>query len=301
MGWRTIYVEEAQNLSLYLDNIKITDGEQVYMVPIADVDMLLIDNYKLYMTVQLMCKLSENNVGVVICNKKRLPELMLNPLTGNYAAFKMQEWQLLTSLEFRGELWQAIVQGKISNQAEVLKRHNDDAGVLEKLTKFMSEVEIDDIGNREGLAAKLYFHNLYGDDFIRDADGKDSVNLALNYGYAIVRAAVARAVIAKGFIPTVGIHHRNIYNHFNLADDFIEPYRPLIDEWVYENMLDDFFVREKRLALINSLNRKILLGGKKYSILKSIPLYLDSIVRCYQAADVSKLLLPGSEIVEECE
>lgn len=301
MGWRTIYVEEAQKLSLYLDNIKIEDGEQVYMVPIADVDMLLIDNYKLYMTVQLMCKLSQANVGVVICNKKRLPELMLNPLTGNYAAFKMQELQLIASLAFRGELWQSIVKGKIGNQAAVLKRHKDNAHILGKLHQFADEVGPDDESNREGLAARLYFHSLYGDDFLRDTDGEDPLNLALNYGYAIVRAAVARAVAAKGFIPTLGIHHRNIYNPFNLADDFIEPYRPIIDEWVYENMQNDFFVREKRLALINSLNRKILLGGKKYSILKSIPLYLDSIVRCYQNADVSKLLLPGSEIVEECE
>lgn len=301
MGWRTIYVEEAQKLSLYLDNIKIEDGEQVYMVPIADVDMLLVDNYKLYMTVQLMCKLSQANVGVVICNKKRLPELMLNPLTGNHAAFKMQELQLIASLAFRGELWQSIVKGKIGNQAAVLKRHKDNAYILGKLHQFAEEVEPDDTGNREGLAAKLYFHSLYGDDFGRDADGEDPLNLALNYGYAIVRAAVARSVAAKGFIPTLGIHHRNIYNPFNLADDFMEPYRPLIDDWVYENMQNDFFVREKRLALINSLNRKILLGGKKYSILKSIPLYLDSIVRCYQNADVSRLLLPGSEIVEECE
>lgn len=301
MGWRTVYIEEAQKISLYLDNLRIEDGQQVYMVPLEDIEMLILDNYKLYMTAQLLCKLSQANVGVVICNKKRLPELMLNPLVGNYAAFKMQEMQLEAEPCFKGELWQAVVRGKIRNQHDVLQRHCADAAAIAKMEQFCNDVDIDDSGNREGLAAKLYFKKLYGKHFLRNTDGEDVQNIALNYGYAMLRSAVARSVIAKGFIPTLGIHHRNIYNHFNLADDFIEPYRPLVDEWVYENMWTDFFAREKRLALINSLNRKIMLGGKKYTILKSIPLYLDSIVRCYQYGDIGKMILPGSEIVEECE
>lgn len=301
MGWRTIYIEQAHKLSLYLNNIRIEDEGEVYTVPIEDIDMLLLNNYKLHMTVQLLCKLSQANVCVVVCNKKQLPELMINPLTGNYAAYKMQQYQLAASADFRSELWREIVRGKIQNQVTVLDRYSGEYRTLETMLTYAEEVLPGDPTNREGLAAKIYFKGLYGRDFIRDTDGDDPINLALNYGYALVRAAVARSVVAKGFIPTVGIHHRNIYDHFNLADDLIEPYRPLVDDWVRENMQDCFFVREKRLELVNALNRKLMFDSKKYSILKSIPLYLDSVVRAFQGEDVSLLVLPGSDIVEECE
>lgn len=301
MGWRTIYVEEGQRLSLYLSNLKIEDGSEVYTIPIEDIDVLLLDNYKMYLTVQLLCRLSQGNVGVIICNKKRLPELMVLPFSGNYAAYGLQERQLAWRDEEKALLWQAIVRGKISNQVAVLDKHSGDCNVLETMLTFRQEVAPDDSGNREGLAAKMYFRGLYGTEFLRDREEGDSINVALNYGYSLLRAAVARSIVAKGFIPTVGIHHHNRYNHFNLADDFMEPYRPLIDDWAYENMREELFTREKRLSLLACLNNRIILGGKKYTVLQSIPYYLDSLVHCLKEGDASLLQLPGGIIVEECE
>lgn len=301
MGWRTIYIENSHKLSLYLNNLKIEDGDERYIVPIDDIEVLVLNNYKMYVTTQLLCKLSQENVCVIICDKKGLPELMLNPLAGNYASFRLQEVQLNLKETQKQQLWKKIIEGKIGNQVKVLDGHSGDCDTLEYMLKFMKEVLPGDPENREGLAAKLYFRGLFGREFTRDRKNEDSVNMALNYGYAVLRAIVARSVVAKGYIPTIGIHHRNIYNPFNLADDFMEPYRPLIDDWVYRNMGDDFFTREKRLSLLESFHNKIIFEEKKYSILQSVPLYVDHIVNYMKSGDECFIQMPGVEIVEECE
>ena len=302
MGWRTVYIENGQKISLYLNNLKLEDGDERYTIPIEDIDMLLINSYKMYMTTQLMCKLSQANVCVIICNKQQLPECVFHPFTGNYAAYRMQDAQINLAPTARGLLWQRIIQNKIGNQIAVLDKHSGECITLETMQEFQRDLLPDDTSNREGLAAKMYFKGLYGVDFSRDREADDCINLALNYGYTILRAAIARSVVEKGFIPTIGIHHHNIYNHFNLADDFMEPYRPLIDDWVYKNMKDEFFTREKRLSLLDNFNNKIFLGEKKYTILQSITYYLDAIVRAIKQEDYMEgLLFPGVDIVEECE
>lgn len=116
MGWRTIYIEEGHKVSLYLNNLKIEDSDETYIVPISDIDTVIFNNYKLFVTVQLLCKLSQNNVCVIICEKNGLPELAVSPITGNFSAFRQQEIQLKVDNDYKKVLWQLIIKGKIANQ-----------------------------------------------------------------------------------------------------------------------------------------------------------------------------------------
>ncbi|MDO5379411.1 MAG: type II CRISPR-associated endonuclease Cas1 [Acidaminococcaceae bacterium] len=303
MGWRTLYIEDSHKVSLYLNNMKIEDGDEQYIVPIADIDTVIFNNYKMYMTVQLLCKLSQNNVCVIVCEKNGLPELVLNPLAGNFSAFKQQKLQLNFADGWRKLLWQTIIKGKIANQAEVLEHFSLDMQAIEYLQTFRDQVDLDDVTNREGLAAKVYFRALFGELFTRERGACDAVNITLNYGYAIIRSMLARSVVAKGLLPTLGIKHCNQYNHFNLVDDFIEPYRTLIDQWVYSNIYEHGqpFAREKRLGLIEALTGKIIYDDKRYTVAQSMNIYVDSMVNFMKTGVEELVKMPGIKFVKEHE
>lgn len=303
MGWRTIYIEDSHKVSLYLNNLKIESGDETYVVPISDIDTVIFNNYKLYVTVQLLCKLTQNNICVIVCEKNGLPELTVSPITGNFSAFKQQELQLNLNNDDKKLLWQLIIRGKIINQAKVLDTFSLNMQTIELLLDYENEVDLDDITNREGLAAKVYFRALFGDLFIRDRGNCDPQNIALNYGYSIIRAMMCRSIIAKGLIPTIGIKHRNIYNHFNLADDFIEPFRPIVDFWVYKNIYKQtaLFNREKRLSLLEALANKIYFNKKRYSIPQAINLFVDGIIHYMETNDERYIIMPEPEILYENE
>ena len=303
MGWRTIYIEDSHKVSLYLNNLKIDNGDETYVVPISDIDTVVFNNYKLYVTVQLLCKLSQNNVCIIVCEKNGLPELTASPITGNFSAFKQQELQLNFDTGNKKILWQLIIKGKILNQAKVLDKFSLNMRAIEILLDYENEVDLDDVTNREGLAAKVYFKALFGEIFIRDRGNCDPQNTALNYGYSIIRAMMCRSIIAKGLIPTIGIKHRNIYNHFNLADDFIKPFRPIVDFWVYQNIYkqSSLFNREKRLSLLEDLAGKIYFNNKRYAISQAINLFVDGIIHYMETNNEKYIIMPEPEILYEDE
>jgi CRISPR-associated protein Cas1 len=301
MSWRIIYIENSHKVSLYLNNLKIEDGDESYVVPISDINTVVFNNYKMHVTVQLLCKLSQANVCTVICEKNGLPEMVLNPLNGNYATFRNQQLQMNLSSECKDELWKKIIESKIQNQIAVLKKHGLDAEVIKHLYQFQSTVAPGDSTNREGLAAKMYFRELFTPDFLRERESLDTINVSLNYGYSIVRAMMARSVAAKGFIPAWGVFHKNPYNHFNLVDDFMEVYRPIIDEWVYRNMSNEFFTRTKRLQLIEHLSNKIMFDNKRYQVMKSMDVFLDGIINYMKSGDVNLVKLPGAIVYGDDE
>lgn len=303
MGWRTIYIEDSYKVSLYLNNVKIENNDETYVVPISDIDTIVFNNYKLYITVQLLCKLTQNNVCIIVCEKNGLPELVVSPITGNYSAFKQQDMQLNFSNDYKKLLWQLIVKGKIVNQAKVLDKFSLDMHAIELLLDYENEVDLDDVTNREGLAAKIYFKALFGDVFVRDRGSCDPQNIALNYGYSIIRAMMCRSIIAKGLLPTIGIKHRNIYNHFNLADDFIEPFRPIVDSWVYQNIFKCLspFDKEKRLSLLETLANKIYFNNKRYSVPQAINLFVDGIVHYMESKQEEYIIMPEVDILYENE
>lgn len=299
MGWRTIYIEDSHKVSLYLNNLKIESGDGQYVVPISDIDTVIFNNYKMYITVQLLCKLSQNNVCVIICEKNGLPEIVMSPITGNFSAFRQQEIQLSLTPERKAVLWQRLIEGKIQNQISIIHDCVPKSKGLMHLQTFCREVEPNDITNREGLAAKVYFRSLFGADFLRERESDDAVNIALNYGYAILRAMLARSTIAKGLLPTIGIKHRNPYNHFNLVDDFIEPYRPIVDQWVYRHIHipKESFSRDNRISLLEELSGKIYYDNKKYGIAQSMNLYVDDIIHYMETGDDNMIKIPETQVM----
>lgn len=198
-------------------------------VPIEDIGYVVLEHQQTSITLPLLNALSDNNVAVIFCGENRMPNAMLMNLDSNTTQGENFRVQIDASEPLKKGLWKQIVEAKIRNQAALLNKLDKDGN---KLKPYYTNVKSGDSDNREGIAAKLYWNELFGDDFVRHRGGVEPNNL-LNYGYTLLRAAVARALMGSGLLPALGIFHRNRYNAFPLADDIMEPYRPYVDEIVY--------------------------------------------------------------------
>lgn len=228
---RAIYVSTPLLLNLKNNQLIIRTKEApdaVKSVPIEDIGCLVIEEQQSSITIPLLNALSDNNVAVIFCNEAKMPNSMLLNLDSNRTQSECYKNQLSASEPLKKNLWKQIIEYKIRNQAALLDKIGKDGS---KLKHLYTNVKSGDADNREGIAAKIYWNELFGNDFIRHRDGSPP-NSLLNYGYTILRAAVARALMGSGLYPAFGIFHRNRYNAFPLADDIMEPYRPYIDEIV---------------------------------------------------------------------
>lgn len=198
-------------------------------IPIEDIGFVVLEHQQTSITLPLLNALSDNNVAVIICGENRMPNAMLMNLDSNTTQGESFRAQIDASEPLKKGLWKQVVEAKIRNQAALLNKLGKDG---DKLKPYYSNVKSGDSDNREGIAAKIYWNELFGDDFVRSREGVEPNNL-LNYGYTLLRAAVARALMGSGLLPAFGIFHRNRHNAFPLADDVMEPYRPYVDEIVY--------------------------------------------------------------------
>ena len=229
---RAIYISTPLCLSLRNNQMIITtkaapDIER--SVPIEDIGFVILEEQHSSITLPLLNALSDNNVAVIICGDTRLPNAMLMNLDSNKTQGESYRAQIEASEPLKKGLWRQVVETKIRNQAALLRKLGKDG---DKLRPYYQNVKSGDTDNREGIAAKIYWTELFGNGFVRAREGK-TPNDMLNYGYTILRAAVARALMGSGLFPAFGIFHRNRYNAFPLADDIMEPYRPYVDECVY--------------------------------------------------------------------
>jgi len=230
MAKQTIYITSAADLSIKNSQLQITFPDQgtSLLRSIEDLGTLIIDHHSAHLTVPLLNRLAEQNVAVVFCNETHTPTTMLMDLDSNYMQSKHMRAQLEAGKPLCKQIWKQIVEYKIRNQSALLEKlgFGDDP-----LHRYHTQVKSGDNTNREGVAAKIYWQMLFGRQFIRDRMGTPPNNL-LNYGYAILRSSVARAIMDAGLLPMVGVFHRNYYDAFPLADDLMEPFRPFIDEKV---------------------------------------------------------------------
>lgn len=290
MGHRVIYVEKCEYLRLYLDNLKVMVKDNDILFPISDIQILVIDNYQSNISVPLINKLTENNVCTIICGVDHLPKSYILPINGNFATSGNINKQITWEKERKALLHSIIVKYKIENQIEILKQNNKSHEVIKKLYEFVDSIELDDRTNREGLAAKMYFRELFGSDFIRFDD--DVINAGLNYGYSIFRSLITSIIVAKGYIANIGIFHKGKQNMFNFSDDIIEVFRPIVDDYVYNTMRDEIlFKQEHREKLIQLTNKKILIDSRKQTVANAINQYLDSIFN-YLDDETNKVLFP---------
>lgn len=232
MNQRIIEITDIQaHLSLHRGFLKISikDGKE-YEIPLFDICGIISNSYQITYSGNLIAKLAELNISFIICGKNHSPVAFLWPVeTHSLMAGKIDN-QINTRKSFYEKIWQDIIHMKIYNQSICLESLGKDNRVLKQLIK---EVTIGDRGNIEAQAAKVYWNILFGSDFIRDKDG-DGINALLNYGYTILRSGIARSIMGAGLHPAIGIFHRNKYNSMRLADDLMEPFRPIVDYFVFK-------------------------------------------------------------------
>lgn len=206
------------------------DPDFIRTIPVEDIGFVLLENQQISITLPLLNALADNNAAVIVCTDKMMPNAMLLNLDSNSVQSERYRDQINASEPLKKNLWKQTVEAKIRNQAALLDKLDKDGS---QLKPYWQNVKSGDTDNREGIAAKIYWDALFGDDFMRYRSG-DSPNEMLNYGYTVLRAAVARSLMGSGLFPAFGIYHRNRYNAFPLADDIMEPYRPYVDEIVFD-------------------------------------------------------------------
>lgn len=227
---RTLFFENKASLTTQNEQLCIKTEAKTTTVPIEDIGFVVIEHPETYVSVPLINKLTAQNAAIIFCDEKHMPASMMLNLNAHYLQQELFQQQINASEPLKKQLWQQTVSLKIYNQSQLLDR----VGISPNpLSHYATRVLSGDTDNREGAAAAFYWKHLFDFDFQRDRNG-DYPNLFLNYGYIVLRAAVARALSGSGLLPTLGIHHHNRYNAFCLADDIMEPFRPMVDAKVLE-------------------------------------------------------------------
>lgn len=248
-------------------------------VPIEDIGFVILEHQQTNITLPLLNALSDNNVAVIFCGDNFMPNAMLMNLDSNKTQGESYRAQIEASEPLKKGLWKQIVEAKIRNQAALLNKLGKNG---ERLKPYYSNVKSGDADNREGVAAKIYWNELFGEDFIRSREGVEPNNM-LNYGYTLLRAAVARSLMGSGLFPAFGIFHRNRYNAFPLADDIMEPYRPFVDEIVFDLYANGErkLTKEVKARLLHLLFTDTVFGKVTRPLEVGLTMTTASLSKCY--------------------
>ena len=253
-------------------------------IPIEDIGVVILDNRRITITSGVMEALLENNCAVITCNQKSMPVGLLLPLCGNTTQNERFRSQLEASLPLRKQLWQQTIKQKILNQEFVLRTNTDKETNCMRV--WSNDVRSGDPDNLEARAAAYYWKNVFTNypNFVRDREGTPPNNL-LNYGYAILRAIIARALVGSGLLPTLGIHHHNRYNAYCLADDIMEPYRPYVDQLVLDiiqcNLEISDITRDLKMQLLGIPMLDVVINGKRSPLMIAAQQTTASLARCF--------------------
>lgn len=251
--------------------------------PIEDIGVVVLDNKQITITTGVLEALLENNCAVITCDSKSMPVGLILPLYGNTTQSERFRNQIDASLPLKKQLWQQTIKQKIENQAAVLKKYSNEETRCMKV--WADDVRSGDSDNMEARAAVYYWKSLFPiDGFVRDREGTPPNNL-LNYGYAILRAVVARALVGSGLLPTLGIHHHNRYNAYCLADDIMEPYRPYVDELVCQIIQSGIdysqLTKELKARLLSIPTLEVIIGGKRSPLMVAVAQTTASLYKCF--------------------
>lgn len=271
--------------------------ESIITKPVEDIGVVVIDNKQVTITSGLLEALIENNCAIITCDSHSMPIGLMMPLHGNTTQSERFREQITASLPLRKQLWQQTIQQKITNQATILKKCTGEE--VRCMQSWAKEVRSGDIENMEGRAAAYYWKKLFKNipNFTRKRNGVPPNNL-LNYGYAILRAVIARALVGSGLIPTLGIHHHNRYNAYCLADDIMEPYRPYIDKLVFDIIKEYGYNIELnrdikgRLLTIPIID--VVIGGKLSPLMIAASQTTASLYKCF-SGELRHIIYPEIE------
>lgn len=278
-------VDDGDHLKVYLDNIEIHKGENKYVIPLSDIGIIVLDGMMTSITTRLLSACSTYNVVLVICDKKHIPCGMYLPFNQHSRTVKIIRKQIQWDENIKNNLWQEIIKYKIHNQSKVLYRFTRNKEKFLQLQSYINEVKPGDVSNREGHVAKVYFNTMFGNNFYRSIDCIE--NAMLNYGYAVIRAYITRSIVSYGYNPSLGIFHKSEYNAFCLADDFLEIFRPIIDVYTVNYLLEaeenvEFLTQEIRAYLVGILSLRVRFDDKYQKISTVIDKF---ILQCFDYLD----------------
>ena len=292
MSWRQVVITGCAKLDYKMDYLVVRKQEETKKIYIGEIALLLIESTAVSLTSTLISELVRKKVKVVFCDEKHNPQSELSPFYGCHDSSLKIRQQMSWDEEIKKLIWTEIVTEKIRNQMNLLYK----LGYMEKadmLKSYTLEIKMGDESNREGHAAKVYFNALFGMDFSRSAD--NDINAALNYGYSLILAAFNREVVSNGFITQIGLFHDNMFNHFNLASDLMEPFRILIDEQVV-NMSLEVFGHEEKMIILDLFNKEVYIDGKQNMLNNAIKIYTKSVFLALNERDVAEIKFYKDEL-----
>lgn len=275
---------KLQQLVIKREN-PVTGIAETVTRPIEDIGIIVIESEQVTLSSYLISRLLENNVGIIFCDAKHMPANMILPLQANTLQSEKSIAQIQASAPLKKQLWQQTISAKILNQGAVL---NKVMGLnVGNMIKWSACVRSGDPENLEGRAAAYYWRNMFSDSekFRRDKDGDDNINVFLNYGYAILRAIIARSLVGSGLLPLIGIHHSNKYNANCLADDIMEPYRPYVDllvaDMVKNKHMTNGLDKEAKKLLLTIPTLDVSFGKVNRPLFVAASITTASLAKCY--------------------
>lgn len=281
MSWRIIAISKRAKLDLQLGYM-VVRSDEVTKIVLSEISTVLIESTAVSLTTSLIAELAKRKIKVIFCDEKRNPSCELVNYYGSHDTSNKIRKQIVWKQNTKEAVWTEIVSEKIRKQKELLEILGKEESKL--LASYLTEIEWGDKTNREGHAAKVYFNALFGMNFTRTEDC--NINAALNYGYSIILSAFTREITANGYLTQLGIFHDNMFNQFNLASDFMEPFRILIDRKVKQMNLEEFDHDEK-LQLIDVLNQEVQIDGRTQYVNNAIKIYCRSVLDALNEDDSS--------------
>ncbi|MFI3142077.1 MAG: type II CRISPR-associated endonuclease Cas1 [Clostridia bacterium] len=271
MSFRVVVISQSAKLDLKLKTLVIRQ-ETITRIPISEIAVLILESTATSVTSAALCELVKSKVKVIFCDEKRNPISELTPYYGSHDTSLKVKIQTHWNEELKQAVWTQIVASKIEKQMQTLIMLGLEQ--YEKLAHYIDQLEFNDVTNREGHAAKVYFNAMFGKSFARTQD--NPTNAALNYGYSLLLSAFNREIVAAGYITQIGLFHDNMYNGFNLSCDLMEIFRPIIDLKVRQ-MQPIKFEKKEKLELIKVLNSQVIIDNKEQYLLNAIKIYVKSV------------------------
>lgn len=284
MSWRTVVVSKSAKLD-YQMGYMVVRQEETTKIFLNEISTVVIETTAVSITGTLLCELVKNKIKVIFCDEKRNPSSELMPYYGSHDTSAKIRNQIAWNDDIKATVWTEIVTEKIRKQKELLERIGKDEEAM-LLQNYIKEIQYGDSTNREGHAAKVYFNALFGKEFTRTADC--NINAALNYGYSILLSLFTREIVANGYITQLGLFHDNMFNQFNLASDLMEPFRPIVDELVYDMELGTF-EKEEKMKLVNILNQTVRINDRSEYVNNAVKIYCKSIFDALGDMDIAMI------------
>ena len=283
MSFRTVVITSQSKIS-YKNRFLVVkqDNDEKY-IHLSEIDTIIVDSISVSISAYLLKEIADAKINMIFCDEKHNPFGELSPYYSRHNSSKKIKEQIKWTNKYKDDLWMKIVKNKILNQSLMLNKIKNDKYDL--LNSYIDEVVSGDKTNREGHAAKVYFNALFGKDFVRN--NNDNINAALNYGYAILLSTINKEVIASGYLTQLGIHHKNEFNEFNLSCDLMEPFRVIVDNFVYFNQERELNTNYK-LDIVNILNNSYKYQNKSYTLKDIIGLFVKNTLNNINNSDEYK-------------